>query len=196
MTVQEGFDLRAYAAKPWYIQQQMATRYLPATQNYCVSAEYTVLEKPTLWGFTVRVHNYAQEADGTPHDSGSTLCARGTNSSEPAKLEVGPCFLPRIPGVSTGPYWVLAYDEAEGYSLISGGQPKIKAAGGCRTGSGVNGAGLWIFTRAQQRNEKLVTKVRGIAKAQGFDLDVLADVAQESCKPLGGADAAELQVHV
>ena len=26
-----------------------------------------------------------------------------------------------LKGVSTGPYWVLAYDEEEGYALISGG---------------------------------------------------------------------------
>jgi lipocalin len=178
---QPAFDLRAYASKRWYIQQQMATSYLPASQNFCVYADYTLLSKPNFWGFSVQVHNYAQEKDGTAHDSGNSICARVTNSSDPAKLEVGPCFLPRVSGFTTGPYWVLAYSEEDGYALISGGQPNIKGSGGCRTGSGVNGAGLWVFTRQRQRDERLVQKVRGLAEAQGFDLSVLADVDQTGC---------------
>ena len=74
---------------------------------------------------------------------------------------------------------MLAYSEEEGYALISGGQPTIEAPGGCRTGSGVNNAGLWIFTRQRRRDDALVAKVRGLAEAQGFDLGVLNDVAQD-----------------
>merc|ERR1719335_1177397 len=140
-----------------------------------------MLPKPNIWGYSVQVHNYAQEKDGKAHDSGKFICARGTNSSDPAKLEVGPCFLPRLKGFTTGPYWVLAYNETQGYALVSGGQPSLKGPGGCRTGSGVNGAGLWIFTRQQQRDQRLVKKVRDIAAAMGFDLSVLADVDQAAC---------------
>merc|ERR1719440_26645 len=101
---------------------------------------------------------------------------------------VGPCFLPRISGFTTGPYWVLAYSEAEGYALVSGGQPTTSdGSAGCKTGSGTNGAGLWIFTRQQQRDEALVQKVRGLAKAKGFDLSVLNDVDQTKCSSSSAA---------
>jgi len=179
---QTGFNLAAYAAKPWYIQQQMATTYLPATEDYCVSAQYQILPKPTLLGYSVQVHNIAQEKDGTVHDSGDKICAYSADAQDAAKLAVAPCLLPKV---AAGPYWVLEYDESEGYSLISGGQPTHKGTDGCRTGTGVNDAGLWIFTRQQQRNDELVQKVRELAKNQGFDLSVLNDVNQTSCKPVG-----------
>eukprot|EP00438_Fugacium_kawagutii_P001909 Skav218216 [mRNA] locus=scaffold1375:83241:84182:- [translate_table: standard] len=38
-TVQD-FDLSKFISKRWYIQQQMAVNYLPASQNRCVYAEY------------------------------------------------------------------------------------------------------------------------------------------------------------
>ncbi|CAJ1395425.1 unnamed protein product [Effrenium voratum] len=94
------------------------------------------------------------------------------------KLEVAPCFLPSI---AAGPYWVIDYDEAAGYALISGGAPQNEGTDGCRTGSGTNNAGLWIFTRSQKRDEALVQKVRSIAAQKGFDLSVLNDVDQTEC---------------
>jgi len=177
---QDNFDLDSYIAGKWFIHQQQVTKYLPKEQNFCVYAEYTKMDK-SLFGFTVQVHNYAQEADGTPHDSGKNICAAPDSSKDPAKLNVGPCFLPPVAGVTTGPYWILAYNAEEGYALVSGGQPNIKTADGCTCGSGVNGSGLWIFSRKQQRDEALISKVRGIAKAQGFDLSILNDVDQTNC---------------
>ena len=60
-----------------------------------------------------------------------------------------------------GPYWIVAYDEAEGYALVSGGQPTIPTKDGlCKTGDGVNNAGLWIFSRSPVRDEALIAKVR------------------------------------
>lgn len=181
VATQAGFDLDSFISKRWYAQQQMPVLYLPASQNYCVYAEYSKFEKPSLFGFTIQVHNYAEEASGTVHDSKTFICARPGDAQDPAKLEVGPCFLPAVKGITVGPYWVVAYDEAEGYALISGGQPTVQGTEGCRTGSGVNGAGLWIFTRSQQRDEALVQKVRGLARGKGFDLSVLNDVDQSHC---------------
>ena len=97
--------------------------------------------------------------------------------------QVGPCFLPRLPGVTVGPYWVLEYNEEEGYALVSGGQPTTRTPDGCVGGSGTYDAGLWIFTRQQQRDPALVEKVRGLAKAQGFDVSVLKDVNQTADCP-------------
>ena len=94
------------------------------------------------------------------------------------QLEVSPCFLPSF---SAGPYWVLEYDEAMGYALISGGQPDIDTGNGCKCGDGVNDSGLWIFTRKQERDDDLVDMIRGMAEAQGFDISVLNKVDQTNC---------------
>uniref|UniRef100_A0A7S0RNB3 Lipocalin/cytosolic fatty-acid binding domain-containing protein n=1 Tax=Pyramimonas obovata TaxID=1411642 RepID=A0A7S0RNB3_9CHLO len=179
---QPNFDLSAYVAARWYVQQQMATEYLPSSWNFCTQAVYKPLERKSFNGYTIQVHNYAEEEDGTVHKTGNFLCAmEDPEANDSAKLLVGPCFLPNIPGRTTGPYWVLAYDEGEGFALISGGQPTVRTPDGCTTSAGTNGAGLWIFTRQQTRDDKLVNKVRGIAKAKGFDVSVLEDVAQEGC---------------
>lgn len=180
---QENFDFDMYISKRWYIQQQMATKYLPESQNYCVYAEYSKMDKKSFWGYSTQVHNYAQEADGTKHDSKKIICAvKDSDYNDDARLRVGLCALPRINGVTTGPYWIVAYDEVKGYALVSGGQPTIPTSNGlCKTGSGVNNSGLWIFTREQQRNDDLVNEVRAIAKSKGFDLSVLKDVDQSNC---------------
>jgi len=176
---QSGFDLDTFISKPWFIQQQMETEYLPASKNYCVNAVYTKKDSATIWGYTISVRNRAQEADGTQSDSGDGfLCAYGYDSNDPAKLAVAPCWLPT--GFS-GSYWVLAHNEAEGYALISGGQPTLATPRGCRTGTGTNDAGFWIFAREPQPDFALVEKVRGMAQAQGFDLSVLNNVSHANC---------------
>jgi lipocalin len=188
----KGFDLDSFISKRWFAQQQMAVSYLPKSQNRCVSADYTKRE-PGFFGYDLQVHNHAEDV-AVPHkvhDSGKTLCAKVVDASR-GKLEVAPCFLPSF---LAGPYWVMDYSEEEGYALISGGAPTTSAPGGCRTGSGVNGAGLWIFTRRQQRDQPLVDKVRDIASQKGFDLSVLNDVDQ-TCNTDATAGAAEPVVHL
>jgi len=181
VTTQKGFNLDEYVSKRWYIQQQMPTQYLDITKNYCVNAKYTKLAKPSFWGYTIQVSNQASKKDGTLSDSGDFLCAYGYDKKDPAKLAVAPCFLPKV---TSGPYWVLAYNETEGYALVSGGQPEVATPFGCRTGSGVNDAGLWIFTRQAKASSALVEKVRGIAEEQGFDLGVLNPVDHSNCTDL------------
>jgi len=181
----KNFSLDSYINNGrWYIQQQATTTYLPKKENYCVFAEYERLPKKSFWGYTVQVHNYAQEANGKAHDSKKFICARVDSKygNDESKLTVGPCFLPRFSGFTTGPYWVLYHDAAAGLAVVSGGQPTIQTPNGCRTGSGVNNAGLWIFTHAQERNEALVAKGRNILQSQGYDLSVLNDVDQTPCK--------------
>jgi lipocalin len=178
----KNFDLDAYLATKWYIQQQAVTKYLPEKENNCVYAEYERLDKKTFWGYTVQVHNYAQEKNGKAHDSGKIICARvDSDYNDDAKLVVGPCFLPKISGFTTGPYWVLYHDVVAGLAVVSGGQPTIETPNGCRTGTGTNSAGLWIFTHSQERNETLVAKGHDIIKDQGYDLSVLNDVDQKDC---------------
>lgn len=140
----------------------------------------------------VQVHNYANkgEVNGDVVDSNENLkvlggiCGEVVNASEPARLSVGPCKLPSwVPG-SRGPYWVVAAGPSPSrydWALISGGQPTHRAAGGCRTGTGVNDSGLWIFTRETARDEAVVQAVRKIAHEKGFDVSVLTDVQQKGC---------------
>lgn len=178
-TTVQNFNLNVFSAKRWYIQEQMQVTAVPAHAHFCIHADYKILDKKTFWGYDIQVHNVA--ADDAPphkvHDSGSFICAKIVDAST-GKLAVGPCFLPSF---LAGPYWVVSYDEAEGYALISGGAPTKSFPGGCRTGTGFNNAGLWIFTRAQVRNEALVQKVRKIAVDKGFDVSVLEHGNQTSC---------------
>jgi lipocalin len=179
----ENLNLDSYISKRWYIQQQMETAYLPKAKNWCVYAEYSRLSNKSFWGYDIRVHNYAEEKDGTVHDSdkdtgGAGLLAKVVDEKR-GQLEVAPYFLPTF---LAGPYWVIDYSEQEGYTLVSGGPPNKEGADGkCRTGSGTNDAGLWIFTRQQKRDDTLIAKVRGIAESRGFDLSVLNDVDQSNC---------------
>merc|ERR1711972_231151 len=125
------------------------------------------------------------ESNGDIHDSGDLIYAKIVDAKT-GKLEVSPYF---VPSFASGDYWVIDYDESQGYALISGGAPKIEGQGGlCRTGTGVNQAGLWIFTRQQSRDEALVQKVRQMAQSKGFDLSVLNDVDQTNCPPLPESD--------
>mmetsp|Transcript_7299 Transcript_7299/g.14732 ORF Transcript_7299/g.14732 Transcript_7299/m.14732 type:complete len:368 (+) Transcript_7299:12-1115(+) len=178
VTTAANFDLDSYISGKWYIQEQAVTQYLPIEQNYCVQASYTKKDSASWLGWTIDVNNYAEEADGTVHSSGDTLCAKSTDKNDPAKLGVAPCFLPSF---LSGPYWVLEYDEAEGYALVSGGQPSEETEKGCTNGDGVNDSGLWIFTRQQIRDDALVDRVRDMAIAQGFDVSVLNKVDQSNC---------------
>ena len=177
VTTVANFNITKYASKPWYIQEQAETSYSPSSQNYCVRAKYSVRKSPTFpWGYTVDVNNYAQDSEGNSY--GGALCAYQTTAAA-SKLAVAPCYLPKL---LAGPYWVVAYNEREGYALVSGGQPNIRGTNGCKTGEGINNSGLWIFTRSKARDNDLVKKVRGIAKSKGFDTSVLGTVVHKNCK--------------
>lgn len=172
----ENFDVVQYASAPWYIHQQAETRYSPLDRNYCTRAQYSLRDSPSFWGYTVSVNNYAEDAFG--NDYGGPLCAFQDEDS-PGKLAVAPCLFPKF---VAGPYWIVAYNESEGYALVSGGQPTIPGKdSGCQTGTDTNNAGLWIFMRSQERNEGAIEKVRSIAEDAGFDVSVLNDVVQEGC---------------
>lgn len=174
-----GFDLKWYTEAKWYVQQQMVITYLPADYFRCVTAEYSLLEKPTLLGYNIKVENHAENKDGKALGPLTTLCAKVTNETA-GKTEVSPCFLPTA---LSGDYWVEAFDKEAGWALVSGGAPKNQGTDGCRTGTGTNGSGLWIFTRKQERDEALVQKIRGVAAGKGFDVSVLQDTDQTNCKP-------------
>lgn len=172
----EPFDLKKFVSKPWYAHQQQRTFYLPESNNYCVSAAYRFRDQPTFpFGYTVDVFNYSENVDGTVADAQLCATVKRGESEKASKLSVALCFLPQV---LSGDYWVVLYDEKDGYALISTGQPTRPSpddsSGGCR------GDGLWIFLRSSKRDSKTIDKVRKKAKEIGFDLSVLNDVEQGS----------------
>merc|ERR1711907_852650 len=181
----ENFDVATYASKPWYVQEQAPNAYTRVEQNRCVTAQYSVRDKKSFWGYKVDVLNYAEDANG--NSIGGGLCA-DYDENMPSQLKVAPCFLPKI---FAGPYWVVAYNETEGYALVSGGQPTTVVeetgcgpAGAdacCRTGTGINNSGLWILTRDPTPGAALVEKVEAIATAKGFSTSVFFDVDHTGC---------------
>ena len=116
--------------------------FVEPTKKYVEIHERSTLpsfDEKTFWGYTVDVMNYAEDEEGKSY--GGDLCAINDKSGDPAKLNVAPCFLPTS---FAGPYWVLAYDESEGYALIVGGQPtQVTSDGLCIPSEGVNESGLW-----------------------------------------------------
>jgi hypothetical protein len=77
-------------------------------------------------------------------------------------------------------YFVLAYNHSTPeYALIaSGTQAPIPVPYcGCPAPTG----GLFIFTRAQQRDESVVAQVRAIAEDLGYGLCDLFEINQEDC---------------
>eukprot|EP00005_Dracoamoeba_jomungandri_P001913 CAMPEP_0174262126 /NCGR_PEP_ID=MMETSP0439-20130205/12787_1 /TAXON_ID=0 /ORGANISM="Stereomyxa ramosa, Strain Chinc5" /LENGTH=181 /DNA_ID=CAMNT_0015346773 /DNA_START=119 /DNA_END=661 /DNA_ORIENTATION=- len=173
----DNFNVSEYISAPWYAQQQMAVIYLPEDENYCVYTRYTRIDATNL-----QVHNYANEGkvNGKVHSTDS-LKATILDPKIPSQLAVGPDFLP--PSLY-GPYWVIAAGpESDNYhwALVSGGPPTHESNGACKTGTGVNGSGLWIFSRDQTANSTEVEMVRQLAEKKGFDLSVLHPVVQKGC---------------
>jgi len=173
-TVSE-FNLTDFISKRWYVQQMMEGGLEPAELFQCQWTEYAMLAKPNFWGFEIQSHDHIDMPDGSKKDFHP--CAKIVNASR-GKMSVGECFLPKF---LSGPYWVYLHDEAKGIAAVGGGAPSHQFPGGCRTGTGKIGGGLWMFTRKQQRDESLVQIVRQSLKKQGFDLDALKDVNQTGC---------------
>ena len=178
ITTLADFDLEAYSSAKWYVHEQAVTTYLPKENNYCVTAEYTVMNRRTFWGYTVRVNNSAKNING--EEFGGILYA-AQNKDEPAKLKVAPGFLPPF---LAGPYWILDYQETtadqDGYALIIGGQPNVRTEnGGCTTKNRwiTSSGGLWIFTRSAVRDQALVDTLKErLADQYGLDVTVLNPV--------------------
>jgi lipocalin len=171
------FNVSWFVEHKWFVQAQQPIKYLPKNEIYCVTAEY----KQTS-ATSVDVHNYANSdrVNGKVSDSGGTLQAMIKDPAFPAKLQVGPKFLPHL---LYGPYWVVAsghlardLDPLDHYdwAIISGGQPSkvsentcgagkyelfgqcVATSTGsgpgelCDNGEGINNSGLWVFSATQE----------------------------------------------
>lgn len=188
VTTVSELDLDAYASAPWYVHEQAVTTYLPAENNFCVTARYTPLERRTFWGYTIRVDNRAKNPANEEEDVGGILYAV-QDSHEPGRLKVAPGVLPPF---LAGPYWILDYAESttdrEGHALVIGGQPSVRTENGCRTRNRwiTSSGGLWIFTRSPVRNDELVERLRNrLATEFGLDVTVLNPVDHSDAELCG-----------
>jgi len=171
----DSFDLDTFISKRWFVQQQMEGGLEPSNLFQCQYAEYVKLDKPNFHGFEIQAHDHIDMMDGSNKDLHP--CAKIVDAQR-GKLSVGECWLPRA---ASGPLWVYMYNETAGYAAVGGGAPKHSFPGGCRTGTGKIGGGLWIFTRERKRDDTLVNRARSELQSKGFDLDALQDVDQSGC---------------
>ena len=112
---------------------------------------------------------------------GLVLCGRVANKDEASKLLVAPCFLPNI---AAGDYWILGAGGDGGkydWAVVSGGPPTRKLEDGCTTKKkGINGSGLWIFTRKPVDPAGTAEAIK-VLKEKGYATSELVDVPQEGC---------------
>ena len=150
----------------------------------------TSLKVPFFDGTVVAVHNYENKdkingpVESTDKNIPKGLCARQPNATLPSELLVAPCFLPNV---LAGPYWIIAFGAKPNgeytWGLISGGPPTVKYDDGCTTKEkGVNGSGLWIFTRDPVASEDTLNEARAKLKELGFTLQRLKNVEQKGCQ--------------
>eukprot|EP00161_Ancyromonas_sigmoides_P026163 TRINITY_DN89_c0_g1_i1.p1 TRINITY_DN89_c0_g1~~TRINITY_DN89_c0_g1_i1.p1 ORF type:complete len:230 (+),score=69.00 TRINITY_DN89_c0_g1_i1:146-835(+) len=184
----QGFNLTAYAdnGRPWYSLAAMPVAYQKENHNYCSQARY-VIESP----HKVAVTNFARDGGVDGPATGGPLCAVPSTEST-SQLAVGPCF---IPSALYGPYWIIdgglvgpdnALMPSDGsrydWAIISGGPPTHDGAGGlCKTGSGINKSGLWLFSRAPVVPAAVTKALMARAVTHGFDVSVLKLTAQANC---------------
>lgn len=185
----DDFNLTEWVRRSWYIQEQQVVGYLPLSTFYCVAATYNLEGKtvPLFRGTVVTVYNYANKdkVNGPLQNADNmTLCARAVNDTDPSQLAVAPCFLPNA---FAGPYWVLGIgkDSATGeyeWAVVSGGQPTVEWPDGCTTKEkGVNGAGLWLFSRSPVAPKEQIDAMYSVLKSKGFATSRLHPVAQAGC---------------
>ena len=87
-----------------------------------------------------------------------------------------------MPNSFAGDYWILAVGKNYEWAVVSGGKPTVQYSDGCTTKEeGINGSGLWVFTR-KQTDEASVKEALNVLKAKGYTTQRLVRVAQEGCK--------------
>jgi len=184
-------DLDEWTRATWYIQQQQVNGYQPENKLFCTLATYETTN-PSVPGFsgkTVKVNNYenVDKVNGEAEGPQADLCARLPDPEKPGELLVAPCFLPNI---LAGPYWILAFgtddDGKYTWGVVSGGPPTVQYDDGCTTSEkGINGSGLWIFSRVPTGASLWVSQARAKLQELGFTLQRLKPVEQEGCEYQG-----------
>ena len=183
----KDLNLTEYGRATWYIQEQQINGYQNASCLFCTLATYVNDGKhvPFFKGTVLGVHNFENVGGINQNIEGPQieLCARVKDASVPGALAVAPCFLPNF---AAGPYWVLAVGTNDvgqyTWAVVSGGNPTVKYDDGCTTKeTGVNGSGLWIFTRAPKGSDDDVNAAKKALTGFGYTLQRLKKVQQEGC---------------
>lgn len=202
-------DLTSFITDRWYAVKQKPVTFQPEETFFCVYAEYTLVEKSKPWycrfaskakkckGLTVQVYNYGNDDKVNGNITDVRLVAKVPDPvNAPAKLKVGPKFLPDF---LKGSYWVLeagSYDELLNnktvftstdyeWAIISGGalngenyddgeykgkcSPKAKSDG------------LWMFSRQAIPPLGVMEKIDALAKSKGIDTSVWKEVKHKGC---------------
>lgn len=166
-----------YVSKVWYVQEQLINAYQPEENLFCVRANYTKTSDTTL-----EVRNFARAGSvrGEAVGGDMVLSAFIPDTDVPAKLKVGPSFIPRA---LYGDYWIVAQDrDNKSWAIISGGQPTIEISPGlCSTESANNirqQGGLWLFTRERKVSKEIVDLMKKKANDLGIDTTQLKKVVQ------------------
>ena len=177
-------NLTEFTAKTWYIQEMQVTKYLERNTFYCTAATYNFEGKkvPFFDGKVVSVYNYANlDKINGPNENANnmTLCARAVNETDASRLAVAPCFLPNK---FAGDYWVIDHADDYSWSIVIGGQPTEQYADGCTTKeTGVNNAGLWLFSRSPVASKSSIQLMRDRLEKMGIARSRLFPVQQDGC---------------
>jgi lipocalin len=189
LTVVENFDLTAYTSLPWYSQMQQPLIYNNLDTMKCVRADYRIKNNLPN-GYDVQVYNQAVniwtgERRGAGGDSGGmSLCS---DQVDGAKLRVSPCDI--NPDISSGPYWVIHYEEgADGFAIVAGGDPYLPVklnedlSWVCGyLGLLTNNSGLWVLSRKQKATEATMSRARKIIEEAGLPWEIMAPVDHSDC---------------
>jgi len=187
----ENLDIAEYTRASWYVQKQQVTSYQNEDQLQCVVATYDAGESrwwqlPFFFdGEVLSVYNSFEGGQSTIDGEGhptNRLCASVTDSSDPSRLLVAPCFLPVALG---GKYWVIGVGVSSSgqyeWAVVSGGPPTEKYSDGCTTGTGYFNSGLWIFSRTPVLSDEKLAEATTLLTDKGYTLQLLQDVRQENC---------------
>lgn len=190
----EDIDLDEWVRASWYVQKQQVNEYQPANNLYCTTATYEKDNERFVFPGSgkpiVAVYNYANadkvNGEAVNTEDGQVLCARVPDKDDASKLLVAPCFLPNS---LAGDYWIIAVGkDSEGkyeWAAVSGGKPTVKYNDGCTTKKdGINGSGLWVFTRKNVDPEGAAKAVAAL-ESKGFTTSQLIDVPHAGCDYTG-----------
>jgi apolipoprotein D and lipocalin family protein len=76
----------------------------------------------------------------------------------------------------------VALDPDYQWAIITGGPPtQVGLDGTCRTGTGQNDSGFWLFSRKPVDPENTEIMLEVAREELGLDLSVLLPVQQEGC---------------
>lgn len=197
VTAMDDIDVSKFSRDRWYIHERKETPFQPKSLNYCVSLEFPALlhgnESPVeeyglANAYSMKVLSQYGDEHGnlyTSDDHYPTPLCLGSNifdGDKSSEMTLGFCMVPAAEFQRSN-FWVLAYEEGEGYALVSGGQvdvPSISDDGQLCTYSNP-AASLLILSRSSQRDEGLIKKYRQHAADNGIDPSVLKQVYHDGC---------------